>query len=190
MKELFFNNKEKRYFLVLTDEDLHCSFCNKVIEFGTHLFIHKSYSKKEYDKCFYCMNCIKHHKKRIYDEFVVVEATNYIPKNSIIVPDSRPSLQSGNINVFDAAISNKGINTDCSNVNVIDHTKLAGKESFDGSFIGKDMKPELELKDQHIGKEEAFCLLDDIKSSKPILPQTRKVIDFLTEREKKDILLT
>ena len=192
MQQIYVNKQDKQHFLVCSCDDVNviCEACKNEIVLGDFGFVHRSYSKKEYVREILCRKCIKNHKKRIYDEFIPIELVDFVPKKSIIFHEFTPTLKAGNINTFEAAISNRGINADCSSVEIIDHTKLAGKESFNGASIGKDMTPELELKDQHIGEDEAFCLLDSIKSSKPILPQPKRVIDFLTEREKKDILLT
>lgn len=180
MKKLYLDKKAKRYKMVMTDEDLHCTFCNTVIELGDSFFIHKSYSKKEYVKNFYCVNCIKNHKKRIYDEFLTVEVTNTVPDNSIIVADAPPSLVSGNASVFTAAISNQGINADCSGgVEVQDNTKLSGRESLEGSSIGRDMTEQLEHLDGAIEEEDALKLLGEIQRSEPV-----------TEKEHKKLLTT
>jgi len=153
VKELYFNKQEHRYFLVLTDEDLHCTFCNKVIELNTSFFLHKSYSKKEFNKNYYCLHCIKHHRKRIYDEFIPVEATNTLPGNAIIIPDTIPSLRTGTINLFDAATSNDGINADCSGTEIIDNTVLAGRDSICGAKIGRDMTEDIEQIESATQKE-------------------------------------
>ncbi len=168
MKELYFNKKEKRYFLVLTGEDLHCTFCNKVIELGSSFFIHKSYSKKEFNKNYYCLHCVKKHKTKVYDEFIVVEATNTLPNPAILVPDTPPSLQSGDLSVFDVATSNKGIQADCSGVEILDNTKLAGRDSISGASIGRDMREELEQRDSGT--------VNEILKRKPITQKRKRLL--------------
>jgi len=102
MQQLFIN-KDKNYFLVCSEDDMevYCSHCKKIIPQKHYIFIHKSYSKKEYVKEFYCQHCIRYHKKRIYDEFISAEIINFIPDKSSIVPDFAPSLKDSRMsNIF------------------------------------------------------------------------------------------
>lgn len=170
MKQLFYNKKRNCYFLIGSTGDVNtsCCDCKKIIPMNEYFFIHKSWSKKQFVKEYYCENCIKEHKKRIYDEFITCLIASEVPANSILIPDFPPLLQSST-NIYDAAISNRGIKSDTSSTIITDHTKLAGKESFEGAKIGKGMNEEIEKLDKPIESEkEAICLLQDLRKSKPL----------------------
>ena len=128
MAELFYNKKENTYYLVCdkTEVSVYCSACKKPIDVGNFIFIHKSYSKKEYVKEFLCPKCIKKHKLRIYDEFMGATVSTFVPDNSKIIVDFPPFLKAST-SIFDAALSNKRVTSDTSDTTIIDHTKLAGK---------------------------------------------------------------
>jgi len=109
MKQLFYDKKEKAYFLVLElGEILKCDDCGKIIPFKESMFIHRSFTKKHYKKENLCLNCIKKARMRIYDEFINAEVTQVAPKNAIMVPEYRPGLHTAsNTSVFDVKEINK-----------------------------------------------------------------------------------
>ena len=109
MKQLFYSKKDETYYFAVNDGDiLKCDRCGKILSFGGIVFIHRSFTKKTYTKEEYCEKCIKHHKLRVYDEFIHAEVVQMPPKNVIIVPEYRPGLQNTkNLTVFDVNEINK-----------------------------------------------------------------------------------
>lgn len=131
MTQLYYNKKQQKYYYVI-DEELYisCCKCNKIIELNDIVIIHRSFTHKSYMKSHYCEICIKKHKKRIYDEFIVARITLETPSYSIIVPELRPALRNRNgCSVFSLAESDNSLI-------VVDNTVLAGRIGYDDLEIG------------------------------------------------------
>lgn len=150
--------------LITSDPSVKCSHCNKVIEFNSYIFLHKSYSRRDYVKKVYCIDCIKHHKKRIYDEFFSAQAVPIIPPNSQLVPECEPHLQVST-SVFDSAISNKNINSDTKgDIDVIDRTRIAGKQEYNKLDMCEGKKTDVKkLEENFNSKKQAIEYLDSLK---------------------------
>ena len=179
MHQLFFDNTNKSYYLVCSKDDLdvHCSYCNKIIPLKEHIFIHKSFSKKEYLKEYLCRICIQNHKKRIYDEFVSAEITSIIPNKSTLVPDFPPSLQAtrSNITTFDA------LEKDAKEGIEIDDSKAIQSKNPDFMKMSDYEKAKLDFKKRE--KE----LSTDLKSEKDVDDYLKNLTDAppLIEEHKK-----
>jgi len=168
MAQLYFDNKQKQYFMVLDHERdfVYCSVCEKLCEVDKYYFLHRSWSKKEFSKKVYCQNCIKDHKKHIYDEFLCFQLTNDSLPDSFVVFDTPPRLKVST-SVFDAALSNDNIQSDTSSTLIIDNTRLAGRESIECARVGCEVAiPELLTSDGDIVSE-----LLQIKNAKLIIPE-------------------
>ena len=192
MQQVYVNTQDKQHFIVCSEDDLklQCDDCKTNINLSEYAFLHRSFSKKEYVREVLCLKCIPKHRKRIYDEFIHFQLVDFIPEKSKMFSEFPPSLKTGNVNVFEGAVSNKGISADCSDVNIIDKTRLAGRESFGGASVGRDITAELEHKDASIHSDDALSLLEGLKNSDHVRLELRKVIDFISERYEKGILLT
>lgn len=133
MKQLFYSKKSRRYFYVCSQDDLivKCDKCGTIIELGDYVFIHKSYSRSEFIKRLYCRACVKKHRKMILDEFIIAQVSDYIQDDTILINDNPVTLtNSKNDTVFSMAIK------DIEGVEIIDKTKLTGRESLEGATIG------------------------------------------------------
>lgn len=126
---LFFSDKLREYILVIkpTDHEGFCCNCRKHFEVGKYVFIHKSYSKKEFKKEYYCPDCIRCHKKRVYDEFITARVTTIEPSNSKLIMDTPPTLRTSNATVWSAAVSNAGISAKADDCVIEDHCKVANE---------------------------------------------------------------
>ncbi len=161
MIQLFYNKQFNRYFLFVSknDIDLKCKHCEKTFVLGEALLVHKSFSKKEFFKHFYCPQCVNKHDKRIIDEFCIAYLTALIPEGCIIVTDKSIHISSGDISVFEAAYKES--------VHTEDRTVHADRESWSGAKIGV----EVSLKKQNLNLDEAKALLAEMKDSTTITPE-------------------
>lgn len=135
----------------------------------SYLFIHKSYSKKEYVKQFLCKGCIKNHRKRIYDEFITAEIINFIPDDSVIVPEFPPSLSNGNISAFNI----KGIEKEYGKKHeTIDRCKVSHDPNRNKMVGFKEYN--IEEADKKANKKLTNKEIDDIFNSKPLIEEAEK----------------
>ena len=165
---LFWNKKVGSYFF-LPEGESKCSNCNKVIEIGSRMFVHRSFSKKNYQKKIYCLNCIKEHKTRVYDEFINAEVTLMPPKGSVIVPEYKPGLQSArNLSVFDVDEINKA------GGEIIDKCKLSHNPNRN---VMPDVLEHKEKVMARIGKLDQPASVQDFKDilgAKPAIAHKKK----------------
>ena len=142
INRLFFNAKSKTYFLYTEDLNIKCCYCSRGFSFGATVFIHRSFSKKQYVKGYYCAKCLKKAPTLIYNEYKNALLTSIVPYGSTEIYEFKPTLSNSkaNLTVFDA----DKIKSDVT----IDNTKLAGRESIKGAIIGKAPKELDDLKDE------------------------------------------
>jgi hypothetical protein len=179
MQKLFFNKKEKAYYFVCRDNEInaHCTHCEKVIEVSKHIFIHKSYSKKEKVVENYCAECIKHHKKRIYDEFIVARVTTQFPADSILIPEFPPSLKTTNMSnilsvqeVQKMMAKGEHIENNCRFAFDPNRNKMVDFREYN---LEESEKLE-EKRRKHITMKELNKELKLINEATPLIPETKK----------------
>jgi len=166
MEQLYFNRKIKQYFLVTgKDCNIFCYFCRKIIEYDDSVIIQRSFTRRSYQKRYWCEKCFPEHKKRQVDEVIVAVITAIIPANSIIVPDYAPVLSptSRKETVFSVATRKKK-----DNVEIVDRTKLAGRESWEGVQVGHDPEGRVKELDKPLKTEnQALSFLNKLRDSAP-----------------------
>jgi hypothetical protein len=125
MRQLLFNERAKKYFLLDNTQDIVCDVCGKYAD----EFIHIRHSKGTQicDRVFCSKKCAETDKlflSKIGEIKVVIPTTEFI-EGSIFVPERPLELCNGEISVFDVALSNKGIKSDSSSCKVINNCKVA-----------------------------------------------------------------
>jgi hypothetical protein len=169
MITIFWNKKLGSYFIVSEgNEPINCCKCKKAIGIERRLFIHRSFSKINYTKNIYCLDCIKDHKLRVYDEFINAEVIAIPPKGSSIVPEYKPGLKiRGDATVFEL-------------------NKLTEGETVDGCKVSYDprrniMEGSLEHKKkvlnriENLDQEASMDDLNEILDAEVVaLPQKKK----------------
>jgi hypothetical protein len=138
ISKIFFNEKLKKY-LVLNENNFKCKYCNSFFKNLDVVLIVEKYSirfKNLFPDTleFYCGNCrtkvkltheIQPTKWGVICDILLENSTPYIPK--------KPDLVNGDFNTFEAAT--KKIESHNSE-NIIDKTRLVGRESWGGASIG------------------------------------------------------
>ena len=165
MSQLFYDKENKAYFLVLEmGEVLKCDDCGKIIPFKESMFIHRSFTRRNYKKSNLCLNCIKRVKTRVYDEFINAEVTQVAPEKSIIVPEYKPGLQSAkNLTVFDVNEINKmGGET-------IDHCKVSHNSNRNIMEGALEHKERVMDRIEKLDKEASMEDVADILNAKPVI---------------------
>jgi len=188
MEQLFFCNEDKSYYLVCPEDiNIFCTTCRKIIEMGKFVFIHKSFSKKEYVKSYYCQNCLKRIIKRIYDEMQVAKISSIVPENAIIVAENAPSLKVST-DCFDAALSNKNITSDTTSTKTINKCKVAFDPNRNKEVDFEEKQDRIEQREKELNRkvlndDELDNFFEDIKESKQVEGNTR--IKIVHKKKKK-----
>jgi len=160
MEYLYFQKKTGRHYLVITDvEHIFCIRCRKIIEVGRTVMIHRSYSRTRAIKRYWCMDCIKYHRKMVYDDFKAAMVSFIVPDNSLLVPDLLPALKvARNTDVFRMA----------------DTVTKDGEEVVDRCRVSNDpnrnIMPEYDRTQAELKKRkdsDKTLLLDELKEWKP-----------------------
>lgn len=108
---------------------------------------------------------------------VVLVAKDNLPKTALPHAIKYHELSDGRMSTFMAAEPKNShlIGADTRATKVIDHTRLAGRESFEGASIGTDIYPELEEKDKPILDEGLVeSLLEDMRKGSERLALARR----------------
>ena len=178
MQQLFHNKMAKAYYLVCSQEnlDVHCSHCNDIIQIHQYLFIHNSYSKKEFIKEFLCSKCIGKQKTRLYDEFVVAEIIDFTPDNSIIVPDFPPTLQPTKPNISSVSEIQKDISK---GIEIDNQCKFAFNPERNKQIGFEEDKELFERRMEELdvpfkNKFDGLYYIDNIQESKPLIEEHKK----------------
>lgn len=182
--KLFFNKTRSVYFLCIDENslDLKCNGCSKVFELGCSVFIHRSFSKKEYKKGYYCERCIKETKTLIYDEYKSALLTAVKPIGCIFIPDLRPQLS----NIKDTSVFDLGKINDKygSEHKTIDKTRLSCTESIEGAKIGCMPEEQIEKMDRKLSEKEAIDYFGLLQECEVIAPGSNiKIIEDKSEVE-------
>lgn len=175
---LFFNSKNKRYFY--SGDPQICCICSKPVEELIYFVI--SLLKKEIIVKIYCWNCVNKRQNLPAVSETVTNAIICIPEDippkSIAVPlvplipggrsVKETMTRSTGLSTIDAALD-KSLGGE-----IIDHTKLAGRESWEGAAIGLEPVERLEQLDSPIKSEkEGLAYIEMLGSSAPVLPYER-----------------
>lgn len=153
-----------------TDEHPKCSKCRQFINAVGINGI--SFWKVEKIVRWYCQTCwpkIKSFGIVEIDRVVHIDAA--IPKDASPVFDERPDLadSKGAVSVFEAA-SQRIAPAE----NIIDKTRIAGRESIHGAQIGAPDMALLEEKDKRIQASEGLIFLDKLAQAELMIPETKK----------------
>ena len=181
---LFFNAKSKKYYY--SGDPQICSICSKPVEDIIYFVI--SLLKREIIVKIYCWNCVnKRENLPAISEAVtnaIICMPDEIPPKSIAVP--LVPLIPGGRSVKDqmtrpTSLTTLEAATDLSlEGEIIDHTKLAGRESWEGSQIGSDPVERIAELDSKIKDDsQAFKLLADLKAAEvtePALPNQKEEV--------------
>ena len=177
MKQLFYSKKDETYYFAVNEGDvLKCDRCGKILPFGDIIFIHRSFTKRTYTKEEYCTECIKHHKLRVYDEFIHAEVVQMPPKNVIMVPEYTPGLQNAkNLTVFDVnEINKRGGET-------IDRCKVAYDPHRNIQEFALQHKEKVMQRIEKLDNPASMADVEDIFNAKPVIEHKGKKL-----LEKKD----
>lgn len=167
MAQLLFDKKLKKYILY-SEEGINCDICKKELIKEHPVFVHRSFNSKlsMIKKNFLCSDCVSKSKKFCHNSFVICELSNDFSKDCIIVSDDLSLKPSRNL--------------DEASCEIIDRTKYARRELFEGAVIGADVSNILEKKDKELSLKELDNELLAIMNSK-ILG------DEIESKEKKEI---
>lgn len=164
--------------------EVECEFCKKNIPIGNiafHIRMWKRVGGENIDFliCPFCtektpdisMLAPIHERRQVFISEVV-------PPKSLVVLPKRPDMIDANISVFDAARSNKGIQSDTSMCVTKDLTRYAGRPGYtfgEGpTMIGADVRGLLEQKDFVPSTNDGISYLDDLSKMSPVLPGNDK----------------
>jgi len=160
---LFFEKSENRYYYV---GYCKCKRCNNIIKKSV-IIIH-TWGKKYSDFGLYCLACFN----KIPDDIEVVKEARGAkialerPKNAFPIIIRPPALVGGKGYETVFSMAEKQVDSE----EVIDNTRLAGRESLEGAKIGCDVK-DLPNKTKVLGHKAADEFLALMGASKPIIPK-------------------
>lgn len=147
-----------------------CEECKKEIkDMFQHFF---AWEKKSYREKSYCLNCSQKLKdKGIVDEKKLVVKVQYIPSDAVPYLFFPPQLTGRkDMSVFEVVSQIKAEADE-----VIDRTRLAGRESIESAQIGALDMIQIEVKDnKQLSKKEWSGGLQRLKDAMPLLPETER----------------
>lgn len=167
IEQVFLDVKNDQYYYVGVPS---CDFCKEeqqdIIIFKRFHLLKKTIDYLVCSKCLPRILEPKEHRLRIISESYLLSVVEDIPPNTIPVMFSRPGLKhKKGISVFDA-VSDSLVPAE----RVVDNTRMAGRESFEGSCVGVDVQDLLMQKDAPISSErEAALLLDTLRDAVPVI---------------------
>jgi hypothetical protein len=159
--EVYFNEKNQEY-LIEDNDNFFCDICYRpIIDRG---MLRVSQNNKSIKKIFLCNFCATKIEKFIDINFIskrynIIDyrVVDIIPKNVFPVLDFSIDLK--NSYNSDGTLKNTFEPNSIESDITIDNTKLAGRESWEGCSIGRDITLEIEKKDNPL-----LCTDDDINS--------------------------
>lgn len=173
MMNLFFDKNRNMYFY--NDITKICHQCmREIADISNTIFICNLWSKKQHDILYYCRVCALRKKEEvwvyIYKDLLPATLTDKIPMSCVPVLNIPPSLSYSRVDdIFSLAITNR------EGEKIVNKTKLALKQSFEGAQIGKEDILEIcEQKDKELSTKKGFNYLNMISNSEAILPETEK----------------
>ena len=173
MMNLFFDKKENRYYFNnITKICHHCQ--REIADVSNTIFICNLWSRKQHEILYYCRACALKKKEDawvyIYKDLLPALLAEHIPMSCVPVLNIPPSLSYSRIDdIFSLAITNR------EGEKVVNKTKLALKQSFEGIQIGKEDILEIcEQKDKEMSTKKGLNYLDMISDSEAMLPETEK----------------
>ena len=175
--ELFFDPVKNDYYYV---GEAYCEVCKKKIH--NLLLFNVYYSKRSSGIRRYCMNCItKRPRFGIISQDIIAIVVSEVPDGCFPVFLTPPGLSSFNFTTIDLAeiLLDKEV--------VIDRTRLACRQSWEGAQIGKEIHElDLEEKDRMIlSDKEVDSFLEDLRSATPVIPcgETKKLLGGESKNE-------
>jgi len=164
---LYYSEITKKHYT--DDKILECSTCNCRISAG-HVFIYSyAWTKHDTIEQFSCGRCHKEIKPlgRVMEERIVYVVAS-IPLNARPIVLRQPQLKRGSCSdIFEAALRQIADEV------VVDRTRIAGRESWDGACIGAPIEKDRYL-DMPLKPEETEYLLQQLRYAKPVLPKNEK----------------
>lgn len=176
---MVFSEKYKTFYI---KEPSRCVECKAFPDGSVSVLC--SWSKTNSHIDYFCHRClvkIRRHmngdREELFNGVIVMDDPQELPDDVYPVVVKPFSLVQGRyMDVFEAATSkNDG-------AVVIDRTKLAGRESFEGAQIGAPDMKAIEEKDKEVSQKEGFDLLDALREDEPILPERKN--NLLADKER------
>jgi len=168
-QQLFYSKKTGLYYF--NNIEQKCDTCHKQV-LGS-IIIKRIFSRKEYRKNYYCINCIKKSKTKIpmlYEDRIIATITNTIPKDAVMILDTKPSLTArSDMDTFEACYKeNEG-------VKIIDKTRCSGRDNGIALNPPNKVMALIEAQDKAIETiDEGIKKLDDIFNSQIYIEQDDK----------------
>jgi hypothetical protein len=160
MKQIpLYIDSHKKYFYV-TDEELNCDSCG--VELVDIVFIRIQWSARSQLGCL-CFKCTNNNMFQAQiEEWKIARVTNVRRNDFVPIIIVFPGIKNSDrdLTVFDT----DSIKSD----NVIDKTRYANIQSYDGVVIGRDVSEELSVLDN---PDVDTVLLDRIVESEVIIPK-------------------
>jgi hypothetical protein len=177
--EIYFDKTTGIYYFA---GDPICSNCKNEIIDETAVYIIRHPKRSQSYGSLWCYHCLNFTKKNcpnviLASEIFSIQVGDDIPENAFVMPIMRMSLSTASeVTTFDVAISNKGVKSDTSSTVPIDNTRLAGRESWEGSQIG--LEPDkVESKNKVLSDSEVDAFLIGQKEALPCIgTDTKKQI--------------
>lgn len=125
MRKLLYHPANKKYFLYDDSGDILCDNCGQFADDFIHMRLAKGVDV--IDRVFCSKKCAKTAPSFLVEtgEVKKVYPTADVIEGSIIVSDRPVELEGGDINAFEVARTNKGINSDTSSARIIDNARIS-----------------------------------------------------------------
>lgn len=176
---LFFDRESALYYY---GGEPVCQKCDLEIQDVVAVFL-VNHPKRNWSKgALYCHKCLQSVLKScpvclVAAEIIPVRVGVDVPETAFTVPVQRISLVDGSPgSVFDVALSNRGVQSDASSCVVADHTRLSGRECWEGVMIG--LSPDdVSRKERVLSDVDVDAFLLGEKEAQPVLPcETRRLL--------------
>lgn len=138
-----------------------------------------------------CQNCAADERHRpvvgpkARTSFFICAIHEEIPAGAVPHIFVCPEFSDGKISSFDAARSNRGIDSEAFGARVIDRTRLSGRPeaTLEGARVGADVHDLLEHKDAALMEREALEFLEELGSMEVVEYDAKKLLE---ERDKNE----
>lgn len=162
--------KHKNYYL-WNEEVLNCNACHKEIEKQFILNTLRNEIYKKIEQHPYCINCFERIKDFLEGTLTLVLIQEKPDDTIPVLPDTLISKQTKPANSIGGQIlTDEDLKKeDLSKLN-FSKCRLALKESFEGSKIGRNMTEELEYKDKPLTSvKDGLDLIRELAKAKPVI---------------------
>ena len=139
MKRLYVNCKQDTISFLFDYNKIKCDRCKKTIDFGDRVKVYRFFDRTtgKGSETVLCLKCepTRADNKVIGDDLVEWDArfVNVVPSGCTLIMPIPNELAAGKMDTLTAAIKHDD------GVKIIDNTKLAGRQSWEGAKIGLDI---------------------------------------------------